>query len=141
MIRFFFENTKPVLKNRNLLKGIIDKIVTDEGFSIGDISVIFCDDDYLLKINRKYLTHNYYTDIITFDHSEENVISGDLFISIDRVKENAHTFGTTYTSELFRVIFHGVLHLVGYEDKNDDLRKVMREKEDYYLIKAGKNEK
>jgi len=141
MIRFFFENTKPAVKKRNLIKNIIQNIVTDNGFTTGDLSIIFCNDDYLLDINKKFLKHDYYTDIITFDQSDNNVISGDLYISMERVKENAKIYRTTYTSELFRVIFHGVLHLVGYEDKDDESSKKMREKENYYLSKMDGNEK
>ena len=100
---------------------------------IGDISIIFCSDRYILDVNIKYLSHDYFTDIITFDYCEGNKLSGDLFISIDSVKENASFYGTEFTDELNRVIVHGILHLIGYDDHSDDEVKQMREKEDYYL--------
>lgn len=140
MIRFFFVSTKPALKKRNQIKSIIKDIVSDNEYVIGEISVIFCNDEYLLDINRKYLQHDYYTDIITFDHTERNIISGDLYISQDRVKENAITYNTTFGAELVRVIFHGILHLVGFDDKDEVSVQIMREKENYYLSKIELNE-
>ncbi|SRR5690554_5961791 len=100
--------------------------------SIGEISVIFCSDDYLLDINRRYLDHDYYTDIITFPF-EENPLSGELYISIDRIKENASDLGIDFKLELARVIIHGVLHLCGYSDGTDDEQSKMRSLEDFYL--------
>lgn len=100
---------------------------------IGNISLIFCSDNYLLDINIKYLNHNYFTDIITFNYVEGEIISGDLFISIDRVKENAIEFETMWIKELYRVIFHGLLHLIGYNDKTEEEKKIMKIKEDLYL--------
>lgn len=140
MIRFFFENTKPSLKKRNILRNYINYIISEEGYKTGDIAVVFCDDAYLLEINRKYLKHDYYTDIITFDQSAGKMISGDLFISVDRVKENADIFKVTYKEELNRVIFHGVLHLLGYDDKDVESREMMRGKENYYLNKMNIHE-
>ena len=99
----------------------------------GDLSVIFCDDEYLKRINVKYLGHDYYTDIITFDYSEKNLVSGDLFISIDRVDENARLNNVDFINELYRVIIHGVLHLCGYNDKTLKEKKEIRAKEDYFL--------
>lgn len=101
--------------------------------TIGDINIIFCSDNYILDVNVKYLQHDYFTDIITFDYCEGNILSGDLFISIDSVRENALEYCTDFNEELHRVIVHGVLHLIGYDDHSEQEKKVMREKEDYYL--------
>ena len=106
--------------------------ISTEGKTAGEISIIFCSDEHLLKINQEHLDHDYYTDIITFQYRDEPV-SGDLFISIDRVIENARDFGVDFKDELHRVMVHGVLHLCGYKDKSDHDEKLMREKEDFYL--------
>jgi len=111
--------------------------VQEEGFGLGDVSVVFCSDDYLLEVNRQYLKHDYYTDIITFDYTEDDLISGDLFISVDRVRENALTFNQTFIEEINRIMVHGVLHLCGYEDKEPDHKAEMTAKEDYYLRKLS----
>ena len=97
------------------------------------ISIIFCSDDYLLKINQDYLNHDYFTDIITFDYCEGNSVSGDLFISIDMIRANAEKFGVEFIDELHRVIIHGVMHLVGFKDKTDEEAQVMRTQENYWL--------
>ena len=97
------------------------------------LHIIFCSDDYLLDINKKYLNHDYFTDIITFNYNENNTIIGDLFISVDRVKENAKELKVDFNNELFRVIIHGVLHLCGYNDKTQDQLKEIRTKEDEFL--------
>jgi len=102
--------------------------------NIDTISVIFCSDDYLLSVNKEYLNHDYYTDIITFDYSVDTEISGDLFISIDRVKENSTEFNVPFLNELHRVLVHGVLHLCGYGDKSPVEETLMRSKEDFYLL-------
>ena len=102
---------------------------------MGKISCIFCSDNYLIKLNDKYLHASYFTDVITFDYTENDLISGDIFISIDRVKENAKLFKQPVPSETLRVILHGVLHLCGYKDKTEEEMQQMREKEDYYLQK------
>lgn len=104
-----------------------------EGFEIGDINFIFCDDAYLLKINQEYLGHDYYTDIITFDYVVGKMLSGDVFISIDRVTENARTYHVSFEEELKRVMAHGLLHLMGYKDKSDQEKQLMRKKEDEKL--------
>ena len=101
---------------------------------VGEISYIFCSDDVILSVNKEYLNHDYYTDIITFDYSENNVISGDLFISLDTVKSNAEKYGEEYAKELYRVIIHGILHLCGIDDKAEGARKIMEENEDNALI-------
>lgn len=132
-IEIFYQDIKPI----NIIKPHITKnikyLVKNENRKLGIVSLIFCSDNYLLDINKNYLNHNYYTDIITFNYVEDKVISGDLFISIDRVKENAIEFDTIFENELYRVIFHGILHLIGYNDKTKEEKGVMREKEDLYL--------
>ena len=100
---------------------------------MGDISIIFCSDNYILDINHKYLEHDYFTDIITFDYCEGDRISGDLFISVDSVKENSLEYGVGFADELNRVIVHGILHLIGYDDHTDEDISMMRKKENYYL--------
>lgn len=109
-------------------------VLEEEKLSLDFLNIIFCSDEYLLEINKKYLNHYYYTDIITFDYSEE-IISGDCFISIDRIKDNALIFHETFERELKRVIVHGLLHLMGYNDKSQEEKDVMTGKEDYYLGK------
>jgi probable rRNA maturation factor len=133
----FFEEIKPVKLQKKVLQNIINFLIKNEHKQPGDVSVIFCSDDYLLKINEQYLNHNYYTDIVTFDYVENSVISGDLFISVHRVEENASQLGITFEEELYRVVFHGLLHLCGYKDKTIAEKELMREKEDFYLEKAG----
>ncbi len=132
-IEFFFEDVKSVPIHEKILVLHLNSLIKNELKLLGDISVVFCSDDYLLEMNKQYLDHDYYTDIITFDYVENKVISGDLFISIDRIVENAEKFNTTLLKELYRVVFHGVLHLIGYKDKTDGEVKLMREKENYYL--------
>ena len=111
----------------------LQKVIRKEGRVPGDISYIFCDDEYMLTQNQAFLNHDTYTDIITFDDCFGEVISGSILISLDRVKENADQFGKTYENELLRVIVHGTLHLCGYKDKTDAEAKVMRQKEDESL--------
>lgn len=111
----------------------LEKTILSEGYEVGDINLIFCDDEYLLGLNQQYLKHDYYTDIITFDYTEKKIVSGDLFISLDRVKDNAAQIGISKENELDRVMVHGVLHLCGYKDKNPIDKEVMTNKENYYL--------
>ncbi|WP_346859201.1 rRNA maturation RNase YbeY [uncultured Draconibacterium sp.] len=132
-IEFFFEDYSPVNFFKDTLVNRVKFLINNEIKELGSISVIFCSDKYLLEINKQYLDHHYYTDIITFDYVEENVISGDLFISLDRINENANEYLTTFIRELYRVVFHGVLHLIGYNDKTDKEQEEMTEKENYYL--------
>lgn len=134
--QFFFENISPISFQENTLIYHIKRLIINELKEIGDISIIFCSDKYLLDVNKQYLNHNHYTDIITFDYVEDNVISGDLFISIDRIKENAKEYGVSLIKELFRVVFHGVLHLVGYNDKTKEEQLLMTEKENFYLAEV-----
>jgi rRNA maturation RNase YbeY len=109
--------------------------LANENKELGEINYIFCEDNYLLKKNQEYLNHNTLTDIITFDYSEGNKLSADIFISVERVKENAVIFAVSFEQELKRVIIHGILHLMGYKDKSEEESKIMRSKEDFYLSK------
>lgn len=111
----------------------IKSIIKKHSKLLGDISYIFCSDDYLLKINQEHLNHNYYTDIITFDYTKDEIISGDIFISIDRVKDNAKNFNQEFNQELARVIIHGILHLLGFKDKSKEEAQLMRKKEEEAL--------
>lgn len=132
MINFFFENIAEQDFDETL-KSWIEKIILSEGKKLGEINYIFCDDEYLLKVNQDYLQHDYYTDIITFDYVKGKTISGDIFVSLERIKDNAETLGKDYPSEFRRVVAHGVLHLCGYKDKSPEDEKLMREKEDFYI--------
>lgn len=133
MISFSTVETDFDLKNKLNVKRWVKSILETEGKSTGDIAYVFCSDEYLLGINQKYLKHDTFTDIITFDYSEGGILSGDIFISIDRVQENMEGFKTTLGQELGRVMAHGVLHLAGYKDKTSADKKMMRSKEDFYL--------
>lgn len=133
MVRYFFEDVKFDYKDRRFNNHWLKLVAESEICRLGDINIIFCSDPYILNINIQYLGHDYFTDIITFDYREGNVISGDLFISVDSVKENAVYYGAEFQEELHRVIVHGLLHLLGYDDHTDEEKKVMRAKEDYYL--------
>jgi rRNA maturation RNase YbeY len=110
-------------------------LVSFESRELGDITLIFCTDEELLAINKEHLDHDYYTDIITFNYNNDSIVSGDLFISVDRIKDNATQLGVSMEEELHRVCYHGVLHLVGYNDKTDQEIEVMRAKENFYLNK------
>lgn len=133
MVKYFNEDIKFVFKNKLGNNRWLKFVAGSEMRKIGDINIIFCSDNYILDVNMQYLQHDYFTDIITFDYCEDDVLSGDLFISIDSVRENASFYGTEFSEELNRVIVHGVLHLIGYDDHNDEDIKQMREKENYYL--------
>lgn len=135
MIDFEFIDVEIPGFNSEFFVWTIKDLVVSEKFVLGEISVIFCNDDYLLNINKTYLNHDYYTDIITFDYSDKSHLSGDLFISLDRVKENALKYNATFLNELSRVVYHGTLHLCGFKDKSEEDLFVMREKENYYLKK------
>jgi probable rRNA maturation factor len=135
-IQFFTEDIEFKLKTPRKVSSWIKATIESEGKELGGINFIFCSDEYLVQINIEYLDHNTYTDIITFDNSEEEgTIEGDIFISIDRIRENASSFNKTQTDELHRVIIHGVLHLIGYLDKKPADKKLMTAKEDEYLAK------
>lgn len=132
-IFFYSEDVDFTLKHASGISSWLNKIVLSEGKKTGDISIIFCSDEYLLEMNQKHLNHDYYTDIITFDYSIENIVSGDLFISVDRVRDNSVSFGASFINELNRVLAHGALHLCGYKDKSPEEQRQMREKENFYL--------
>ena len=133
-IQFFEEDITYKLKNKTAVRQWITETIQAEGFKLKELTYVFCSDNYLLQINQQYLDHDTYTDIITFDNSEiANTIIGDIFISIDRIRENALKFNTTEADELHRVIIHGALHLLGYTDKSAPARKKMTFKEDFYL--------
>ncbi len=133
MISYFYEDTQFVFKGKQRNNRWLRLVAESEIRRLGDISIIFCSDPYILDINLKYLQHDYFTDIITFDYCEGEKISGDLFISIDSVRENAAFYGTEFEDELNRVMVHGILHLIGYDDHTEEDIKVMRSKENYYL--------
>lgn len=134
-INFFYEDVEDLHLNKVKLKNWIKSVIKEEGSSSGDLSFIFCSDEYLLEINKQYLNHDYFTDIITFDYVDNGLISGDIFISVERVAENAESFKVSFSNELNRIIIHGVLHLLGYKDKASNEKKLMTEKEDYFLSK------
>jgi rRNA maturation RNase YbeY len=138
-INYFAEDVSVPKIKRRLTSGWIKNAIISEGKSIGDISFIFCSDNYLLEVNKKYLQHDYFTDIITFDYVEDDRINGDIFISIDRVKENAKQFSKTFENELNRILIHGILHLLGYKDKDKREKEVMTEKEDFHLSLLEEN--
>lgn len=129
----FIEVKKPIFLKSNELKSFLKRLIFKEGKTLGDLSVVFCTDEYLLKVNQDYLQHDYYTDIITFDYCEGTKISGDLLISLDRVMENSVLEKTSFENECFRVVFHGVLHLCGFKDKTKRDVLIMRGKESEYL--------
>lgn len=134
--QFYFNNVKVTLSERGRLKTFINSIFIYEGVKVKSLNIVFCSDEYLLDINERFLNHNYYTDIITFNLAIVNQpVEGDIYISIDRVKENAYLIGDSLKKELHRVVFHGVLHLCGYRDKSVKDRNHMRLLENSYLIK------
>ncbi len=132
-IIFHSEDVDFHLVDKKKLINWIKNSIKNESKKVGEISYIFCSDNYLYNMNLGYLNHDTYTDIITFDYTENDIISGDIFISIDRVKDNAKKFSTIFENELSRVIIHGVLHLIGYKDKSAQEKHLMRSKEDFYL--------
>ncbi|MEI5983712.1 rRNA maturation RNase YbeY [Sphingobacterium sp. PU5-4] len=138
-IHFFSEDIDFSIKNKKKIREWIAAVIKQEGFRrIGELSFVFCSDAYLLEINRQYLAHDTYTDIVTFDSSQDgDTIAGDVFISVDRTRENAIKFGVSQTDELHRVLIHGILHLCGYQDKDKGDKSRMRAKEDEALSLRG----
>ena len=134
---FFFQGVKVSLDNRTQLKKYVESIFKKEGKKLFSINYIFCTDKAVLEINRQFLAHDFYTDIITFDLSDSDATQAEIYISVDRVKDNAAELGISFKSELHRVIFHGVLHLCGYKDKKKKDIEEMRSKEEFYLLKYG----
>ena len=138
MIDFqFIENDK--LINTEDINLWINSVVIEEGMIIGELVYVLCNDEYLLKKNIQFLNHNTLTDVITFDYTKDKIISGDILISTERVVENAKIFNVNYSTELYRVMVHGLLHLLGYKDKIEKDANIMRVKENYYLNKFTNN--
>jgi len=134
MISFNYE-TEFSLENEQQISNWISSVISEEEFREGEINYIFCDDDYLLKLNLEFLNHDTLTDIISFDYTVGKEINGDVYISIERVRDNANDFNVEFIDELNRVMVHGVLHYCGYKDKSEDEKKAMRLKENYYTSK------
>jgi len=133
-INFFTEDINYNLKGKTSIKKWITETIISEGYELNELNFIFCSDEYLLRVNQDFLKHDYYTDVITFDNSEElKTIFGDIFISIDRVKDNAKQNKASTLDELCRIMIHGTLHLLGYKDKTKKAKIEMTEKEDFYL--------
>jgi len=133
MIRYYTQDMPFRFKRKRLTSNWLKAVSGEAGKRLGDIGIIFCSDAFLLGINRRYLGHDYYTDIITFDYCEGDVLSGDLFISVDTVRDNAAFYGAPFEEELSRVIVHGLLHLIGYDDHSDSDTAAMRAAEDRAL--------
>jgi len=133
MVNVFYEDTKTLDKTPEFFDLWFGKICHTEGKLLGDVSVVFCSDTYLLELNKRHLQHDFFTDIITFDYSEGDRVAGDLFVSVDRVYENADAYNVSRETELNRVSVHGILHLLGYKDKTPQEVSVMREKENEAL--------
>lgn len=133
MVSYFYENTPFLFKGKIRNNKWLRLVAESEIRRLGDVNIIFCSDNYILDINQQYLGHDYFTDIITFDYCEGDKLSGDLFISVDSVRENSIEFEQTFERELDRVMVHGILHLIGYDDHTKAQQKEMRAKEDYYL--------
>ena len=139
MINFFCEDIEFKVPQSRNTKTWLKSIAANEGFELNQLNYLFCSDEHILSINRQYLEHDFYTDIITFDNSEdEKVIEGDIFISIERVQENAKNLNQIFEVEFRRVLAHGVLHLCSYNDTDDSQEEMMRSKEDFYLSSFSK---
>jgi probable rRNA maturation factor len=132
-INFNFNEIPKLTFPKLVLKNWIKTVIQNNNNKIGSISFIFCSDDYILQVNKEYLNHDYFTDIITFNYNEGLTLSGDLFISIDTVKSNSIEYAVTFEKELFRVMIHGVLHLIGFDDVTDEFQHEMTQKEDEAL--------
>lgn len=133
MVDIYYEDIDSLTLNEEGISGWLESIVRSEEQVLGPLTLIFCSDDFLLDMNREHLNHDYFTDIITFNYCDENTVSGDLFISLDRVKDNAATLDVAFEKELLRVCAHGVLHLLGFNDKTDEEVAEMRSREDRAL--------
>lgn len=133
MIRFYQKETNFDLQYKAIIKKWIKGVVEASGKKVGDVNIIFCNDPSILEINQQFLGHDYYTDIITFDYCEGNIVSGELYISVDTVEANAQEYNETFRNEMHRVIIHGILHLLGYDDHSEEDIAQMREQEDLAL--------
>jgi len=131
--KIYYNNVKFRLKKTGEIKNWIKKVIRSEGKEPGDLSFIFADEENMLKMNIKYLGHDYNTDVITFDYSKDDFIEGEIYIGIDTIRKNAKKYKVTLRNEVKRVMVHGVLHMLGYEDKNEEQRKLMKEREDYHI--------
>ncbi|MDD4646265.1 MAG: rRNA maturation RNase YbeY [Bacteroidales bacterium] len=140
-IHYLEEDRKARGFNRTATKNWLHEVIRLEGKKPGVISYIFCSDEYLVNINMQFLKRDYFTDVISFDYTENGIISGDIMISVDRVKENAANLGIPYLDELKRIMVHGLLHLIGYDDNTEELRANMSAREDLYLGMVGKEVK
>ncbi|WP_090080353.1 rRNA maturation RNase YbeY [Halpernia frigidisoli] len=132
MINYFFENTDPIEISEKISPWLND-LITSENKKLGEITFIFADDEYVLKVNQDYLKHDFYTDVITFDYVKGKIISGDIFVSLHRISDNAKMLDKDFEKEFLRVLAHGILHLCGYKDKSEEEISLMREKEDHYI--------
>lgn len=132
-ISFQTEGISFTLKNKQAVRGWLATVITKKGYTVGPLNYMFISDEHLLDVNKQYLNHDYYTDIITFDYTENKRVSGDIFISVDRVKDNAGKYNSTFEEELHRVMVHGVLHLMGQKDKSKADAEAMRKAEDSAL--------
>ncbi len=139
-VYYFDEDVKTTKIKKRKLNAWIKSCVSDYDKRVGDINYIFCSDEYLKEINIKYLDHHYFTDVITFNNNIDDIVSGDIYISIDRVAENADDYNVKFINELHRVMIHGVLHLLGFNDKTEDEQKEMRAMENLYLGKLDEIE-
>ena len=133
MIEFLTEDIEFPSINTALLENWIKRIIKEHDYNLGSMTIIFCSEQYILKINREFLSHDYYTDIITFDYCENRNISGDLLISLETVRSNSENFNTDFFDELNRVIIHGILHLIGFDDSTPELKVNIRKEEDKAL--------
>jgi probable rRNA maturation factor len=136
MIQFHNQNIAFSLLQKRKVTHWIKDIISEYNYSAGELNFVFCNDEYILQLNQKFLNHDYYTDIITFNDNLDEIVNGDIYISIDRVKENSLLFSVTFNEELKRVIIHGILHLLGFSDETDDLKKKMRNLENKALQKV-----
>lgn len=132
-ISFFSEDIKFEINNPNLFISWINNLISEHSKIEGEITYIFCSDSYLLNLNKEHLNHDTFTDIITFDYTKAGIISGDIFISIERIKDNSKTFSQQFSQELLRVMAHGILHLIGFNDKTEAEKLEMREAENYAI--------
>lgn len=132
MITFNYE-TEFEISNESILENWVDTIISNNGFETGELNFIFCDDEYLHKLNVEFLNHDTFTDVISFDNTLGKLISGDIFISVERVRENAKEYNATFEDELHRVMIHGVLHFLGFKDKSSEDEKIMRNQENNAL--------